>query len=104
MSSAKAVISDYFLRLLSMLFPMRHWLPQVGTRTLKSDFWAGLTGAVMVLPQGIAFALIAGLPPEFGLYSAIVVQVLAGLFGSSWQMVTGPTVALSIVIPGILAP
>lgn len=104
MSSAKAVISDYFLRLLSMLFPMRYWLPQVGTRTLKSDFWAGLTGAVMVLPQGIAFALIAGLPPEFGLYSAIVVQVLAGLFGSSWQMVTGPTVALSIVIPGILAP
>lgn len=104
MSSAKAVISDYFLRLGSMLFPMRHWLPQVTPTTIKNDFWAGLTGAVMVLPQGIAFALIAGLPPEFGLYSAIVVQLLAGLFGSSRHMVTGPTVALSIVIPGIIAP
>lgn len=104
MTPAQAVIRDYFLRLSSMAFPMRHWLPNVSRTTLKYDFWAGLTGAVMVLPQGIAFALIAGLPPEFGLYSAIVVQLLAGLFGSSWHMVSGPTVALSIVIPGIIAP
>lgn len=101
---ARRVVVDYFLRLASMLFPMRHWLPQVTPATVRADFWAGLTGAVMVLPQGIAFALIAGLPPEFGLYSAIVVQLLAGLFGSSWHMVSGPTVALSIVIPGIIAP
>lgn len=104
MSTAKTVISDYFLRLGSMLFPMRHWMGQISPATVKNDFWAGLTGAVMVLPQGIAFALIAGLPPEFGLYSAIVVQLLAGLFGSSRHMVSGPTVALSIVIPGIIAP
>ena len=104
MTPATAVIRDYFLRLSSMAFPMRHWLPQINRTTLKYDFWAGLTGAVMVLPQGIAFALIAGLPPEFGLYSAIVVQLIAGLFGSSWHMVSGPTVALSIVIPGIIAP
>ncbi|MDO5091335.1 MAG: SulP family inorganic anion transporter [Cardiobacteriaceae bacterium] len=101
---ARHVVADYFLRLASMLFPMRHWLPHLSPATVRADFWAGLTGAVMVLPQGIAFALIAGLPPEFGLYSAIVVQLLAGLFGSSWHMVSGPTVALSIVIPGIIAP
>lgn len=87
---------------LALFVPMRHWLPQLSLTTLKYDFLAGLTGAVMVLPQGIAFALIAGLPPEFGLYSAIVVQLIAGFFGSSLQMVTGPTVALSIVIPAII--
>ncbi|WP_245935960.1 SulP family inorganic anion transporter [Suttonella ornithocola] len=81
---------------------MRRWIGYVNAQSLQYDFWAGLTGAVMVLPQGIAFALIAGLPPEFGLYSAIVVQVIAGFFGSSLHMVTGPTVALSIVIPGII--
>ncbi|MBV7434196.1 SulP family inorganic anion transporter [Cardiobacteriaceae bacterium TAE3-ERU3] len=92
----------YFGRTASSLFPMRTWIRRVNPTNLQADFWAGLTGAVMVLPQGIAFALIAGLPPEFGLYSAIVVQLIAGFFGSSWHMVTGPTVALSIVIPSIL--
>lgn len=92
----------YLARTASALFPMRTWFKQINPSNVQADFWAGLTGAVMVLPQGIAFALIAGLPPEFGLYSAIVVQLIAGFFGSSWHMVTGPTVALSIVIPSIL--
>lgn len=96
------VLFTYFGRTVASLFPMRTWIKQVNSSNLQADFWAGLTGAVMVLPQGIAFALIAGLPPEFGLYSAIVVQLIAGFFGSSWHMVTGPTVALSIVIPSIL--
>lgn len=104
MASVGIVIQTYLSRVLGLFFPMRHWLGLINAKNLQKDFWAGLTGVAMVLPQGIAFALIAGLPPEFGLYSAIVVQVIAGLFGSSWHMVTGPTVALSIVIPGIIAP
>lgn len=102
-SSFKTAMWQYLRRLADMGFGARRWLGGVDAETLQYDFWAGLTGAVMVLPQGIAFALIAGLPPEFGLYSAIVVQLVAGFFGSSLHMVTGPTVALSIVIPGIVA-
>ena len=66
--------------------------------TWRADLTAGLTGAVIVLPQGVAFATIAGLPPEYGLYAAIVPAIVAALFGSSWHLVSGPTTAISIVI------
>jgi len=59
---------------------------------------AGLTGAIIVLPQGVAFATIAGLPPEYGLYAAMVPAIIAALFGSSWHLVSGPTTAISIVV------
>jgi sulfate permease, SulP family len=80
------------------LFPFLHWWPRVNRRTLRADSLAGLTGAVVVLPQGIAFATIAGLPPEYGLYAAMIPAVIAALFGSSWHLVSGPTTAISIVI------
>lgn len=80
------------------LFPFLTWLPQVNRATLRADFMAGLTGAVIVLPQGVAFALIAGLPPEYGLYTAIVTPIVAGLFGSSMHLISGPTTAISIVV------
>ena len=51
---------------LQSLFPFLVWLPRVSRESLRADFIAGLTGAVIVLPQGIAFATIAGLPPEYG--------------------------------------
>jgi len=66
--------------------------------TLKADFIAGLTGAVIVLPQGIAFATIAGLPPVYGLYTAMVPPIIAALFGSSRHLISGPTTAISIVV------
>lgn len=59
---------------------------------------AGATGAVLVLPQGVAFAAIAGMPPEYGVYAAIVPTIVAALFGSSWHLMGGPTTATSIVI------
>ncbi|MCE2999704.1 MAG: SulP family inorganic anion transporter [Betaproteobacteria bacterium] len=59
---------------------------------------AGLTGAVVVLPQGVAFAAIAGLPPEYGLFAAMIPAVIAALWGSSWHLVSGPTTAISIVV------
>jgi len=64
---------------------------------------AGLTGAVIVLPQGVAYALIAGLPPEYGLYTAIVTPVIAGLFGSSLHLVSGPAAAISIVVLSVVS-
>ena len=59
---------------------------------------AAITGAIVVLPQGVAFATIAGMPPEYGLYAAMIPAVIAALFGSSRQLVSGPTTAASIVL------
>ena len=55
-------------------------------------------GAVLVVPQGVAFAAIAGMPPQYGLYAAIVPTIIAALYGSSWHLMAGPTTATSIVI------
>jgi SulP family sulfate permease len=65
---------------------------------------AGLTGSAIVLPQGVAFAMIAGLPPEYGLYTAIVPSVVAALFGSSLHLISGPAIAISIVVFSTLSP
>lgn len=82
----------------SRIFPFLHWWPLVNRQTLRADAVAGVTGAVVVLPQGVAFATIAGLPPEYGLYAAMIPAAIAALFGSSWHLVSGPTTAISIVI------
>jgi len=83
---------------LAAIFPFLLWFKFVTKDSIKSDFFAGLTGAVIVLPQGIAFATIAGLPPEYGLYTAMVTPIIAALFGSSRHLVSGPTTAISIVV------
>lgn len=82
---------------LRRFFPALEW-PRMTGRTLKLDASAGFTGAIIVLPQAIAFASIAGLPPQYGLYAAMVPAVIAALWGSSWHMVTGPTTAISIAV------
>lgn len=78
--------------------PFLVWWPEVTKDAFRADILAGLTGAIVVLPQGIAFASIAGMPPEFGLYAAMIPAVIAALFGSSRQLVSGPTTAASIVV------
>jgi len=80
------------------LFPFMKWFRLISKETLKADVIAGLTGAVIVLPQGVAFATIAGLPPQYGLYTAMVTPIVAALFGSSYHLVSGPTTAISIVV------
>lgn len=80
------------------LFPFLLWWPLVTRKTLKDDLLAGFTGALIVLPQGVAFATIAGLPPQYGLYAAMVPAVIGALFGSSWHLVSGPTTAISIAV------
>lgn len=87
----------------SAAFPFLRW-PRMDKETAKADLTAGLTGALIVLPQGVAFATIAGLPPEFGLYAAIVPAIVAALFGSSRHMVTGPTTAISIAVFASVSP
>jgi SulP family sulfate permease len=80
------------------IFPFLAWFRLTTKETIKADFIAGLTGAIIVLPQSVAFATIAGLPPEYGLYTAMVVPIIAGFFGSSFHLVSGPTTAISIVV------
>ena len=83
---------------LTRLFPFLVWWPLLNGKNVRSDLTAGLTGAVVVLPQGVAFATIAGMPPEYGLYAGMVPAIIAALFGSSWHLVSGPTTAASIVL------
>ncbi len=80
------------------------WVKRVSRDTLRADALAGLLGAVLVLPQGIAFATLAGLPPEYGLYTAVVPCVIAALFGSSWHVMSGPTNANSLALFAMLSP
>jgi len=80
------------------LLPFLAWWPLVTRANLRDDLLAGFTGALIVLPQGVAFATIAGLPPQYGLYAAMVPAIVAALFGSSWHLVSGPTTAISIAL------
>ena len=69
----------------------------------RRDLVAGLTVAAISLPQGMAYALIAGVDPRFGLYSAVVVTLIASIFGSSSHLINGPTSAISLVVFSALA-
>lgn len=86
------------------VFPFLRWWPLVNRHTLRADLIAGLTNAVVVLPQGVAFATIAGLPPAYGLYTAMIPPVVAALFGSSRHLISGPTTAISIVVFATINP
>jgi len=78
--------------------PCMGWLPEVGRTALKADLVAALTVAVVGLPQGVAFATIAGMPPEYGLYAGMVPAIVAAFFGSSRHLVSGPATAASVVL------
>ena len=78
--------------------PFLLWWPAITRKTLQVDLLAGLIGAVVALPQGVAFATLAGMPPQYGLYTGMVPAVIAAFFGSSWLLVSGPTTAASLVL------
>ena len=86
------------------LLPFMQWKHMVDRGSIRADLIAGLTGALIVLPQGVAFATIAGMPPEYGLYAAMVPAIIAALFGSSWHLVSGPTTAISIAVFAAMSP
>ena len=83
---------------LEKALPFLKWWPRVDPATLRADALAGLVGAIVVLPQGVAFATLAGLPPEYGLYAAMVPAVVAALFGSSLHTLSGPTNPVSLMV------
>lgn len=82
---------------MNKIFPFLNWLP-LAKKSLKDDLIAGITGTIIVIPQAVAFAIIAGLPPVYGFYTAMITPIIAALFGSSYHLISGPTTAISIVV------
>ena len=80
------------------IIPILEWLPQYNTSLFKGDVLAGITVGIILIPQGIAYALIAGLPPIYGLYCALVPQVMYVIFGSSRQVAIGPVAMDSLIV------
>ncbi len=88
----------------SALFPFLEWRPGYDTRHLKSDLLAGLTVALVLIPQSMAYAQLAGLPSYYGLYAAFLPPAIAALFGSSRQLATGPVAVVSLMTAVALEP
>ena len=82
---------------------LRGWLQRYSLRDARSDLQAGLTVAAISLPQSMAYALIAGVDPRFGLFTAIVFTLVGSIFGSSSHLINGPTGAVSLVVFSTLA-
>lgn len=78
--------------------PILQWLPHYKSSYLKGDLIAGFTVGVILIPQGIAYATIAGLPPIYGLYTALIPQLIYAIFGTSRQLATGPIAIDSLII------
>ncbi len=91
-------------RLLSRLFPFLDWLPAMRPATLKADAVAGVTVALVLIPQSMAYAQLAGLPAYYGLYAAFLPPLVAALFGSSRQLATGPVAVVSLLTAVALEP
>lgn len=79
-------------------FPILQWLPNYQRSQLNGDVFAGLTVGIMLIPQGMAYALIAGLPPVYGLYASIVPQVIYAIFGTSRQLSVAPVAMDSLLV------
>ena len=96
--SGRAETEDVKMKRMHLRPRLPDWLREMGPGDLRADLMAGLTNAAVVLPQGIAFAIIAGLPPEYGLYTSMISAAIAALLGSSMVMVSGATTALSALL------
>lgn len=93
--------------MLSRFIPALEWAPKYDRSNLSGDLNAGLTVGVMLIPQGLAYALIAGLPPIYGLYAALVPILVYAFFGTSGQLAVGPVAMVSLLVAtgvGELAP
>lgn len=83
---------------LKTYFPIFHWISNYQSADLKNDLLAGITVAVLLIPQGMAYALIAGLPPIYGLYAALAPQIVYAFLGTSRQLAVGPVAMDSLLV------
>ena len=89
--------------MLKRFFPILEWLPKYKKAYLAGDFSAGITVGIMLIPQGMAYALIAGLPPIYGLYAALVPNLIYVFTGSSKKLAVGPVALDSLIVASSLA-
>lgn len=90
---------------LKQYLPSLAWIPAYrASENLRGDVSAGLTVGVMLIPQGMAYALIAGLPPIYGLYAALLPLVVYALLGTSRQLAVGPVAMVSLLVAAGVAP
>src|SRR5215475_7159988 len=90
-------------RWLLRVVPALDSLRTYSLHSFRSDLLAGLTVAAVALPQAMAYAMVAGLPPQYGLYTAIIMTTVGALFDSSRQLINGPTNAICIALASALA-
>jgi sulfate permease, SulP family len=89
---------------LARFVPILSWAPRYRRSDLRSDLGAGVTVAAMLVPQAMAYALLAGLPPEVGLYAATLPVLAYAAFGTSRQLAVGPVAIVSLITASALAP
>ena len=89
---------------LKRIFPFLNWIQEFSPATLRADFIGGLTVALVLIPQSMAYAQLAGLPAYYGLYAAFLPPMIASLFGSSRQLATGPVAVVSLMVAAALEP
>jgi SulP family sulfate permease len=90
--------------MLTRVFPFWAWFKDYDLVSLRTDFISGLTVALVLIPQSMAYAQLAGLPPYFGLYASFLPPMVAALFGSSRQLATGPVAIVSLMTAASLEP
>ncbi len=93
-----------YYRMLCRYFPFLVWFKGYEKSFLRDDLIAGLTVAVVLIPQAMAYAMLAGMPPVYGLYSAMVTPFIAALWGSLRQLATGPIAITSLLVLTSLTP
>ncbi|WP_378184959.1 SulP family inorganic anion transporter [Aquimarina sp. W85] len=84
--------------MLQKYLPILQWLPKYKKNYLSGDIAAGITVGIMLIPQGMAYAMIAGLPPVFGLYASLIPQIIYALLGTSRQLAVGPVAMDSLLV------
>lgn len=92
------------MKVLRRIFPFLAWAPELNAATLRTDLVAGVTVALVLVPQSMAYAQLAGLPAYYGLYAAFLPPMIANLFGSSRQLATGPVAVVSLMTATALEP
>jgi len=93
------------LALLAMLVPFKKWIGELeDSQILKRDIIAGMTVAMVLIPQSMAYAQLAGLPPHYGLYASFLPPIVSALLGSSRQLQTGPVAVVSLLTAAALEP
>ncbi|MBW1759267.1 MAG: sodium-independent anion transporter, partial [Deltaproteobacteria bacterium] len=90
--------------MLAKIFPFILWFKDYNFNKFKIDFLAGLTVALVLIPQSMAYAQLAGLPAYYGLYASFLPPMMAALFGSSRQLATGPVAVVSLMTAASLEP